>query len=336
MRYDVAIAGGGPAGCATALSLRAHAPSLKVLLVEASRYEAPRIGETLPPLARQLLEHLGVWEAFVAQRHREVHGTVAAWGSRVRVDNDYFFGTAGNGWHLDRTAFDAMLADAAEARGVTVVRGERAAVDARVVVDATGGAAAIARRRGASFVSGDHLVAAVRFYDGGGDDPRTLVEAFADGWWYTAGLPDGKRVVACMTDGDLARGLRLAEEASWSALLSGTTHVAPLVRGKGSELVVRSADSRRLDVAAGDGWVAVGDAASRFDPLSSQGIIKALRSGVFASYAVGDLLVRGDESGVRRYRGFVEQEFASYLTVRTKFYREETRWPEREFWRRRR
>ena len=34
MQYDVAIAGGGPGGCATALSLRAHAPSLSVAIVK--------------------------------------------------------------------------------------------------------------------------------------------------------------------------------------------------------------------------------------------------------------------------------------------------------------
>jgi 2-polyprenyl-6-methoxyphenol hydroxylase-like FAD-dependent oxidoreductase len=34
--YDVAIVGGGPAGCATALSLRSHEPSLSVIIIEAA------------------------------------------------------------------------------------------------------------------------------------------------------------------------------------------------------------------------------------------------------------------------------------------------------------
>ena len=41
----------------------------------------------------------------------------------------------------------------------------------------------------------------------------------------------------------------------------------------------------------------VGDAASCFDPVSGQGIFKALRSGVFASYAVGDFRLRADDAG---------------------------------------
>lgn len=333
----MAIAGGGPAGCATALSLRSHAPALKVALVEASLYNEPRVGETLPPIARQLLQHLDVWTPFVEQGHREVAGTVSSWGSHARVDNDYVFSTGGNGWHLDRTAFDAMLADEAEQRGVTVLRGGRASesLNARFLIDATGGSATIARRRGATFVNADHLVAAVRFFDDGADDPRTFVEAFPDGWWYTAGLPEGKRVVACMTDSDIARVLRLADVACWTQLLETTAHIGAMVRGEGSAVVMRPADSRRLDRAAGEDWLAVGDAASRFDPLSSQGITKALRSGIFAAYAVGDWLTRGDDAGLRRYRRYIEDEFTSYLEVRARFYRQEQRWPDREFWRRR-
>ena len=79
----------------------------------------------------------------------------------------------------------------------------------------------------------------------------------------------------------------------------------------------------------------MGDAASTFDPLSSQGILKALRSGIFAAYAAGDLLAKGDEAGMRRYPVFVEREFASFLRARARYYADEARWPEREFWRRR-
>jgi flavin-dependent dehydrogenase len=100
-------------------------------------------------------------------------------------------------------------------------------------------------------------------------------------------------------------------------------------------VVVRPTQSRRLEPAAGEHWLAVGDSAARFDPLSSQGIFKALRSGIYAAYAVGDLLARGDDSGLRRYRRFVREEFRSYAGVRTKYYREEQRWPASEFWLRR-
>ena len=356
---DVAVAGGGPGGCAAALALRAHAPGLSVALAEASAYGGERIGETLPPPAADVLQHLGVWDAFAAQAHHPAYGTAAAWGSPVPHENEFLYRVRQVGWHLDRGAFDGMLAGQAAARGVDVRRGTRVLdaarqdggwrlslssgdeLRARFLVDATGAGASLVRRHGgARQVVADRLAGFVRFFrqPGGGGAPHTLIEAFADGWWYTAPLPDGRRVVACMTDSDLARALRVDEDGAWRALLEGT---APRVceslgdAVQDGEPIVRAARSRRLDPAAGEGWIAVGDAASTFDPLSSQGMLKALRSGIYAAYAAGDLLASGDHAGMHRYRAFVEREFAAYLRTRARYYADERRWPEREFWRRR-
>jgi flavin-dependent dehydrogenase len=363
---DVAILGGGPAGSATALALAGRAPGLGIVLVEASAYERPRLGETLPPPARRLLEQLGAWEAFAGEPgrelRREVWGTAAAWGSAVPRAHDFLFAGGGAGWHLDRAAFDALLAAQAEKLGVrallrTRLRGAAPAaggwrlelsgagprqLDARFVVDATGCAAVFARRHGARLAADDRLVGFARFFEGGDPDPepRTLVEAFADGWWYTAGLPGGRRVVTCLTDADLARGLGLGDAARWRRLLAATAWAGETVRGARARgpLAVRPAPSRRLEPAAGEGWLAVGDAASSFDPLSSAGIVKALRSGLFASYAIADLLVGGggDGRGLDRHRQYVRAEYDGYARVRARQYAAEHRWPRSEFWRRRR
>ena len=39
-----------------------------------------------------------------------------------------------------------------------------------------------------------------------------------------------------------------------------------------------------------DTILSVGDAAACFDPIASSGIVKALRAGIFASYAITDYL----------------------------------------------
>lgn len=352
MDVDVAIVGGGPAGCATGLSLRSHAPGLSAAVVEASDYGGLRIGETLPPPSRRLLEHLGVWETFRKQGHREVYGTAAAWGGAAPQENDFVFNTWGVGWHLDRAAFDAMLAEEAERRGVIVLRDTRLLASeridgwrlslsngkelrARFVVDATGSAAAFARRQGARFAASDRLASFARFFEDEDGDPGTLVEAFEGGWWYTAGLPGGVRIAACLTDVDLARGMDLYEIGPWERRLGATDHIRRRLGGAGGPVIVRATPSRRLDTPAGPDWLAVGDAASVFDPLSSQGILKGLRSGVFASYAVGDLLAKGDGRGMERYGRFVREEFDGYLRARSRYYASERRWPESEFWKRR-
>jgi flavin-dependent dehydrogenase len=353
--FDVAIIGGGPGGAATALSLRAHAPALSVVLIEASRYEAPRIGETLPPPARAMLEHLNVWEDFRTQRHAEVYRTTAVWGAAVPLDNDFIYFPANTGWQLDRAAFDAMLASQAERRGATLKLNTRlldaqrvdqawrlalssgSTLCARFIVDATGGAAVFARRCGARFVNADRLIGLFCYFAGDTAAPHTIVEASEDGWWYTAGLPNRQRIIACLTDADLARRLKLSQMEQWRRKLAAMPIIGAISQGKEpcSPVIIRSAGSRRLDPVVGEHWLAVGDSASRFDPLSSQGIVKALRSGIFAAYAIGDLLTRDDEAGLRRYSRYVLEEFASHTELRTKYYLQEQRWPASEFWRRR-
>jgi flavin-dependent dehydrogenase len=104
----------------------------------------------------------------------------------------------------------------------------------------------------------------------------------------------------------------------------------------GTPPVVRPAGSRQSSAETALPLLCAGDAASCFDPVSGQGIVKALRSGIFASYAMADLLCRGRGDGVIRYRRFVADEFAAYLQALTAYYSLETRWPDHPFWQRRR
>jgi flavin-dependent dehydrogenase len=95
---------------------------------------------------------------------------------------------------------------------------------------------------------------------------------------------------------------------------------------------VLAAASQRLDRFAGDDWLAVGDAASTFDPLSSQGISKALRAGMTASLAICRRL-SGDTNAPITYEARMHAEYEHYLGRRTEYYALEQRWPQAPFWR---
>jgi flavin-dependent dehydrogenase len=357
-RYDIAILGGGPAGTAAALSLNTQAPQLAVAIIESSAYDQLRIGETLPPTVQPLLVRLGVWSSFLTDGHLPAYGSCAAWGSDRLESNEFIYGKYGRGWHLDRMRFDTMLASAAVTRGSRLFTnthvvdahqkdsgwrltlrqgGAHSIIDATFAIDATGRRAAFAARLGVKKKRVDHLLGAFVFLRGlETEDSYSMVEAAADGWWYSALLPGAGMVAAWMSDADLMKQQQMKTPARWFARLQQSAHTRRRVSSAEplTQPVLQAACSQRLAQVTGDHWLAVGDAAATFDPLSSLGIFKALRTGMLASYAVRDFLT-GDRSGLDKYRLILEREFAKYLTTRAEFYGQERRWASAPFWRRR-
>src|SRR5665213_1355837 len=195
--FDVLIAGAGAAGAATAISLADFAPELRVGIADAPAADGLRVGETVPPQVEPLLQHLGLWPAFEADRHRPSYRMVSAWGGPELMSNEFLFQTRQVGWRLDRARFDAMMRTAAAAR----VRSIAAKIDAVVfeesnwrvrlgngahytagfLVDATGRGSAVARAQGVRLETSDRLAASVMLFEDAPDDGAgALIETFGD------------------------------------------------------------------------------------------------------------------------------------------------------------
>jgi flavin-dependent dehydrogenase len=375
---DVAIVGGGPAGCAAALTLRKYS-RLRVALIERSRYATFRIGECLGPGVPDLLRYLDAEETLARTSPRASRGVAAAWGSsRVHVQ-DFFFTGRGPGWHVDRRRFDEALALSVECSGGQLLletrvekaeRGstgewllqlrqgaarQRTLLEARYLIDSTGRQAAIARAHSAKYVARDRMVGISGLYEFRGPAPDdggaiTLIEAVPSGWWYTAHLPSvaareeipgnpapaAQIIVVFMTDADLARRHRLRETAPWKRNLARTEYIRPRLHGAKlrGPLQLHAAYSGKLIPPAGPGWIAAGDAAVSFDPLSSMGIGYALLSGIEAGRVAHNVLT-GSGQLARAYSENINRHFSRYLQLRAAYYRQEQRWPTQPFWRRR-
>lgn len=323
MHPDVVIAGGGPAGCALAIALAQR--GIRSTIVAKGDRSRSRPGEMLQPAARELVAELGL----DLSGHLRAYGVSSAWESDALAQNDFFIGTQGDGWLLDRYEFDEALATYARNLGVTFTR-ERDFVGA-FVVDATGSTAAIARACGARRVPFDQLAGVFTIVDVAGEaDGFTRIEAVEQGWWYSAYVPGGRMAVALMSDGDMIRAGKLSDPERWRAALDATRHTRERVGNVElrERLQVRSAASALLAPVAGDGWLAIGDAASVWDPLSASGIYKALRNAVDAADAIAG-------GSVDAYAHSVQVAFHEYLDMRDRYYALVQRFPDSLFWQRR-
>jgi flavin-dependent dehydrogenase len=325
-----------------------------VAVLERSNYSGDRIGETLPPRARALLESLDAWDDFQRDGHLPSPAIVSLWGNH-RLYENWFDGQTGTGWHINRARFDATLAKAAQRAGAQVyqratlrqcsragsglwevsacVEGKAMSLRASWAVDATGRLAWFARRQSAQRLAWDQLVGVVGYGTGSDDDPRTCLEAAPNGWWYSAQLPGKRSVAAYMTDaGQLPRG-RLALRSYWQKRL-GESSLAGAVFGIAApgELQALPANSSILSRLRGPNWLAIGDAAATFDPLSGAGVCKAIEDARAAALALVDAF-DGRLSALEKYVMGVELTFEQFLITRRRYYALINRWPDSPFWR---
>ena len=130
--FDIIIVGGGPAGTTTALTLSQYGH--KVLLYDDIHKSKYHIGQTLLPVARQLLQKLGVLESFLNGPHIPNYGNLFAWGSQNLENTDFILNPHGHGWHVDRDNFDAILKNIAHDAGTNICNDK---VNAVIIVSST-------------------------------------------------------------------------------------------------------------------------------------------------------------------------------------------------------
>jgi len=357
----VVVVGGGPAGAATAISLARL--GFRPIVLEAAAGPQWKAGESIPPTARPVLERLGLLSG-LDRAGLASYGNRSVWGATGAVEQDFVFGTAGPGWRVDRTVFEAELAAAALVAGVDWRCGARVVgcsrreprgwslrivddlgsrtEEADVVVDASGRAARVARLLGGRRVRYDRLVGLLAYGStgtGSAEDSTTLVEAVANGWWYSLVLPEHRLVAAFMTDADRLDTIGSRRADGLRALLDQAPATASRMLAADatldwSQVRIRPAHTGRLESVAGPDWLAVGDAAVAFDPLASYGIAAALGEGFYAAAAVADLL-GGRRDALLDHARLIDRTLAQYLVLCHDRYGLEQRWPDAEFWRRR-
>ena len=351
------IAGGGPAGSSTAYFLSKK--GLKVLLLERTIYENWRFGETLPPQIKTSLSVLGIWPQFIEQKFSTSLQMQWIWGGEDNLaEYNFLRNPYGSPWHIDRKKFDLLLLNHAKSLGTEVLlhtnlhsveknkNGWKVKlqnmknpmiVNSKFLVDASGKTSALARMLGVKRIRYDNLVGSISICKSkGAIKPTFLVEAVENGWWYSCPISPRRILVGYLTDGDYLSKISREQKHWWNNELLNSPNTAARVNTliPSQEVWVGAAFSSILEKSYGEGWLAVGDSVSSFDPISGAGISKALHFAPQAANAISSAIM-GEMLPIENYAAAVKLDFFEYRKQQQLVYQRELRWKDSLFWKRR-
>jgi len=348
--YDALVFGKGPAACIFAINLVRGGKAV-LLVPPLNEPKQNAWAETLSPRGEFLLAKLGLADHILANQH-STQMMLSCWKSSNPETINFAFDPHGRMWHVDRQAFDKALLTQSVYSGVDILdresnrlsdfhrdgrqweiriasSGQERIVKTDYLVDATGKASFLARRMGARRAILDHLVAISCIYEQTSSIAPLLIEPVSQGWWYSLGLLQRRTLAGFITDPKFVKLSSDIRKFTWYAMLENAPHTAQRLTKIGSSLTMASAESACLDRMGGDGWLAIGDAAMSFDPLSSHGLCSAIEQAVDAAEILcGPEPYSALEDFVIKRKHF----FAKYKAQRTAFYRAARRFSRDTFW----
>ena len=351
----IAIIGAGPAGCACAIRL-SQITNYKITLISAPEKDF-YIGECVPPDIKKPLLTLNLYKAFLKDKHIPSFGSCSYWGSQYPGYNDSIMNPHGHGWHLNRKKFNQLLTQTADSKkNIQLIENStfRKTLDTNTliykdadganrtlsydfIIDASGPKSIVAKSFGETQIHDTPLICVgMKFKQ---EKPALLshltqIEAVKHGWWYATSLPNQEALVTLFTHASIIKKLQLNSFLPWHNLLEGTStehwlkeyHYSPSQH----HLFMFAAHSFCLSSIHGRNWLAVGDAASCYDPITSNGIIKSITEGIRSA----EMLRNGDRYVKNLYihDQNVKARYEHYRNMRSLYYNLERRWPNSAFW----
>lgn len=359
--YDFMIIGGGPAGAVLAHGLASSKQS--VLLLEGDNFTKPRVGETLAAHIQPELQQLGWWQDFLQLNPKPCHGIESTWNKREASFRSNVLNPLGNSWHVNRTAFDALLYNKVLAQHQVTAysnaritqlqqqsddswqvswrspKGEQTA-QAAIYIDATGRKSLAKNKEKISYQTFDQLVGVGLILEAIPSASllrHLVIQACPQGWWYAAPLQHNRSVLFLMTDVDIIKAQQLTNMDHWKAAMPPEKALFKAFKDlipTHKKLLIKQAHSQVVQAVHINQFFTVGDALASFDPITGLGVTRAIQT----ARGLARWLPHHKQLNPTVCQTFLEQIqplFRSYLQQWQHTYSTVTQWQEEQFWKRR-
>ena len=339
--FDIAVIGAGPAG--STIAFRLAELGYSVLLVEKETVEAKtHVGLSLTPGIHHWLNHLNLSEAVKQQSFERAFNSKVLWTTSAPILKS--FGDEEAGYHVDRGQFDNLLVNKCRTQGVTVVQPGRITklsdhkkegwsftleteselypIRCSFLVDAVGRNSIIKSKK---IQDSNKLIAVYAYWSLASDkDHYSFIEAGDNHWYWAAPLSNGKGIACIFTDPSLVKE-HDSVDSFYTKLIQKSTLLKPLFKDQLPDtILVCDATSQHDNEPVGENFIKVGDSAISIDPISSQGVQKAIKSGVQGATVVHTILQGKINIALEFYTNQVLEDSRKNLQWASEYYTEQS------------
>lgn len=344
---DVVVMGAGPAGLTLGCYL-AQA-GIEHVILERGHHPRPRVGESLLPSALRVFDDIGflpILEAAGFPRSPGVAYHTAEREDPIIIGYGEFPGdgpAVSHSHHADRARLDMLLMKHAESEGCRIVQGtavrsirlddqgvargvvvsvgtETLEMDARLVVDATGHQTLLGRQLGLRSRDPDlDQIGLHGWFEGVDRGPETVSQHVQihflpvhRGWAWVSPVSPTITSVGLVTDRSSFQQWESGLEEYFDACARSSPTLASALARARPVRGIRAEPSMNYSLSrvAGDGWLAIGDAARFVDPVFSSGVGVAVESARLASGSIQAALAANDV-GAAAFKPYEDATFAA-------------------------
>lgn len=357
MRFDVAVLGAGISGACAAVEL-ARSGLRVALLGEPANAKVLDSAETLSSAAKPWLEYLDIWTDFKKIGALPLVASQSLWGggahSKSSLPSPY-----GSDWIIPKINFINLLHEHAKKYGVHIswcrwnkvqshspgdeksiysveIDQPPHSIFANAIIDASGHRACAARQLDAERKCIFHQTAQIWNIS----TPKILTKPWSftfshsKGWIYAATSAHSGHSISLFSAHHSRQEAshkisnrmavnKMTSNSQIKDILKVLEHKMKIYDIesilKDQRPTLRSATSSSTWPVANKHWVAIGDAACTLDPLSSTGLLHAIRSACKGARAIKNSL-NGNFSDLESYSKMTNQFFQKYISERQQIY----------------
>ncbi|MDW3196446.1 MAG: FAD-dependent monooxygenase [Cytophagales bacterium] len=341
MKTDVVIVGSGMAGLVLSVLLKEKGVD-HVVLSRVENRKTLELPETIPPATLVLLESLNLLELF-SKSSSKTFGYHSLWnGNAITNDNFFHHNPYKYGLKLNKkqllhdlealvqdhvTPFNNLIEiNQSDENVIVEIESNHTLhkISCRIMVDATGRNRAALKHLGISSETFDNQVALschLPYFKHSRLIHPIFTESFEGGWGIVSPLNDQVNGMTLYAEKGSPILSQLKDYRNWKAALSKTQVLKDFLTDDLNRKVVGgNANSSRAAQLTGANWLALGDAAFTFDPLSSHGNSNAIYSANFAANAIQSTLTNNGNPSFKHYEDTMGRVFEEYLRQKAKLY----------------